>query len=571
MITPAHLRNLLALVPPRRRRQAGWLFLLMIAGAAADLLTIGALVPFLALLAGSEGRHVPGWMASLPLSWAAVLFIAAALAAGGLRLLLAARTQDLAAMTGHDCAVEIQRRLLLQPYGYHLQQHSSTLIAALGKVDDLVWRVLFPLLQGAAAGLISLAIFIALLLVEPLLATAALLGFGGLYLLISRQLRPRLQRIAAELNGRADQRIRLVQESHGAIRDIILDGSASVHVEQFRRTDLALSRAHSRYSLLAAAPRFLVEAIGLSVIAALALWLSGQPGGLLPALPLVGALALGAQRLLPLLQQLYQSWAALTASEAILSDVQRLLRLPLPPASSVEPTPLPFEAELRMEEVSFAYPERDRPAVQDISFALRRGERVALTGRTGSGKSTLADLLMGLLTPQSGRLIVDGRPVGPAEQARWRRSIAHVPQTIFLTDDTIAANVAFGVPVERRDPARLARAVRLAQLEEFVADLPLGLETRVGEDGVRLSGGQRQRIGLARAIYREAPLLVLDEATSALDNETEAAVRAALDALQAQGTTILIIAHRRSALTGCDRLLRLDAGRIVAIEEQVAA
>jgi len=558
---------LVRLIPDGQRREAVRLFGLMVAGAAADLVTFGALVPFLTRLSGAA----PAILRGLSLGAATAVFVGAALGASLLRLALSSWSQNFAARVGHGWAVEIHRRLLLQPYGYHLQQHSSTVLAALGKVQELVWRVLLPLLQGLAAGMISLAIVLVLLWLEPIAASVSLIVLGALYVGLSRLLRPRLGRISDELNGGADQRLRLVGESHGAIRDIILDGSAGVHVEAFRRSDLALSEAYARYGLLAAAPRFLVEGIGITALAGATLWLSGRNGGLVAALPQLGALALGCQRLLPLLQQLYQSWASLAANRGVIGEVERLLTLPLPSTGEPVAEPIPFARELRLERVSFAYPDRHRPAIHGIDLTIRRGERIALVGPTGAGKSTLADVLMGLLPPQHGRLLVDGSAVTVADQPRWRRLIAHVPQSVFLIDDSIAANIAFGVPPADRNAAGLSRALRLAQLDGLVADLPRGIDTPVGERGARLSGGQRQRIGLARAIYREAPVLVLDEATNALDEATEQAVLGALGQLQGEGVTILVIAHRDSALNGCDRLIRLGEGRILRIEELIPA
>lgn len=570
MLSPA-LSSLLALIGPARRRDVAGLLAMMVAGAVADLFTIGALLPFLAALVGSASSTRFGpLLRLLNVEQAAALFAGAALLAGLLRLVLTSRTQRFAADVASDCAVEIQRRLLLQPYSFHLQQHSSTLIGALTKVDELSWRLLLPLLQGVAALLVAGSIVGFLILAAPWLAIPTLLTLGFTYWLVAAAIRQPLERASQTLGQQYDARIQQVQESHGAIRDIILDGSAGVAVDAFRRRDRALADAVARTATLSSAPRFLVEALGLGLLAAMVIVVSRNPGGLTTALPLLGMLALSAQRLLPMLQQIYQSWASLKSSRSILADVHELLSLPLPPGDEASIPPLPFEHALTLKQVNFAYPHRERAALRGVDLTIARGERIALMGRSGSGKSTLADIIMGLLEPGSGALLVDGRTVDASNRAGWRRQIAHVPQTVFLSDGSIADNVAFGVATDERDPARLAMALRLAQLDGFVAELSLGAATTVGERGVRLSGGQRQRIGLARAIYRNTPLLVLDEATSALDDETEAAILEALDRLQEAGTTILIIAHRPTARRGCDRIVRLEDGVIVGVDEVVA-
>jgi ABC-type multidrug transport system fused ATPase/permease subunit len=226
---------------------------------------------------------------------------------------------------------------------------------------------------------------------------------------------------------------------------------------------------------------------------------------------------------------------------------------------------LPLRDRIRVENVSFAYPSRPRPALHKVSLDIRRGSRLALIGRTGSGKSTLADLLMGLLEPTSGRILVDDEPLTIESRRRWQRSIAHVPQTIFLADTSIARNIAFGIATEDVDMLRVIDSSKKAQLHDFVTSLTEQYETHVGERGVRLSGGQRQRLGIARAIYKEAPVLVLDEATSALDDATEAAVMKALDVLGEEGRTIIIIAHRLSSVARCDLVARLENGHLVEL------
>jgi ABC-type multidrug transport system fused ATPase/permease subunit len=559
---------LLSLLPKQRRHDLYRLAGLMLLGAAADLLAIGAVVPFLAVLAGQMADAIPTWlfpMTRLSIWAAAALFGGLAVLAGALRLGLAWATQSFAVGAGHDIACEVHRRVLLQPYSYHLQQHSSSTVAALQKVEELVWSVLMPLTDGAVAVVIGGAIVAGLLLIDPLAAGTAIVGVLMLYGVALLATRPALRRSAAVMNHGWDERVRLVGDSLGGIRDIIIDGSQPLFLDLFRGIDARLARARAQVGLLSAAPRFVVEAVGLALIAAAAVVLAERSGGLAAALPVLGALALAAQRLLPLLQQLYRGWAALTASSEVIGSIQRLLTLPLPAVSAAAVPRLAFDHEIRMEQVSFAYPSREQPVLSEINLTITRGSRVAITGRTGSGKSTLADIMMGLLPPTTGQLLVDGGPLEPTDIERWRRNVAHVPQAIFLVDDSLLANIVFGVEPELVDPARAREAARIAQLDDLLAELPNGLDTAIGERGVRLSGGQRQRLGLARAIYRQAPVLVLDEATNALDAATEAAVLHSLDHLQQSGTTIILIAHRPSALSGCDQVLHLSNGRLAPV------
>lgn len=565
-------RQLIAMLPAGTRAQALRLLALMLATGVAEMVTIGSVVPFLALLTRQDGAaRAPAILPFLPqsLGGATALFLAAVAIAGAMRLLLSWSTQRFALGAGHWVAAEVQRHVLLQPYSWHVQAHSSTLVAALQKVQDLVWGVLIPLMQGAAAAVMAVLILGVLLWVNPFAASAAAVLFGGLYVLVSLLIRRRLRRDSAIVGGAYDERIRIVQDSLGGIRDIIIDGSQPVHLSAFRTVDRRFAEARARLGFLGSAPRYIIESIGLAIILLLTLVLADREGGLIAALPLLGALALGAQRLLPLIQQIYQSWSAASGNSRVIDDLARLLTLPVEKTADSPPAPLPFRSELRLEKVSFRYPGRDLPALADVALTIRKGSRTALIGRTGSGKSTLADLIMGLLAPGSGRILVDGEELTPANMAGWRRNIAHVPQSIFLTDASIAENIAFGVPAEQIDQARLLSAVRTAQLDDLIGELRQGLQTPVGERGVRLSGGQRQRLALARAIYRDKPVLVLDEATSALDAATESAVLHALDELQRQGVTILVIAHRTSTLAGCDQVVRLEAGRVMPAEVRV--
>jgi ATP-binding cassette subfamily B protein len=572
------MRELFGMLSPRRRRQFYLLVALMIAGAFAELATIGAVLPFLSLLADPRRiERLPALVAAFDavgattdhqrLIAATILFVLLAVVSAAVRLQLAWSSNNFVFRLGHDFDLSILRRLLLQPYSFHINQNTSSLVAALEKVGVLVFNVLQQVMQAGISIFISLFIIAALILVDPFTALAAAAAFTAIYLLVSAATRRRLARNSAVIGASWDQRVKIVQESLGGIRDVIIDNSQAVYVDSFERIDNRFTRAKANTAFIGAAPRFVIEALGMVLIALLAIVISGRHGGFAGALPILGALALGAQRLLPLLQQVYVGWSLAAGHSSVLNQVLDLLRLPVDEALAEAPAaePLPLNDRIRVEKVSFAYDGRRAPALEDISFEIPRGQRVALIGKTGSGKSTLADLLMGLLDPGAGRISVDGVPIDHRNRLNWQRSIAHVPQAIFLADASIAHNIAFGVSADAIDLERVIEAAKKAQLDEFVDELPEGYDTHVGERGVRLSGGQRQRLGIARAIYKQAPVLVLDEATSALDDATEAAVMHALDRLGEEGRTIIMIAHRLSSISRADMVVRLDNGRLAEV------
>ena len=563
------------MLSPRRRRQFLVVVALMVGGALAELATIGAVIPFLSLLANPEHvQHVPLLASTFEavgattdgqrLLAATGLFIAFALVAGAVRLQLAWSSQAFVFRLGHDFSVDIQRRLMLQPYAFHISQNTSTLVAALEKVGVLTFTVLQQVIQAGIALFIALFIVAVLVAVDPLAAIAAAAAFALIYVLVSAFTRQRLARNSEVMGSSYDERVKILQESLGGIRDVIIDGSQAVYLDAFRRVDDRFNAARASTAFASAAPRFVIEALGTILIAVLAILISAREGGLTFALPILGALALGAQRLLPLLQQVYSGWSLAAGNRSLLTQVLALLQLPVDdePAAGAEAPPLAFRDRIRVEQVSFAYASRRARALENVSFAIPRGRWVALIGKTGSGKSTLADLLMGLLEPTEGRITIDGIALTPGNRRSWQRSIAHVPQAIFLADTSIAQNIALGAPAKTMDLDRVRDAARKAQLDAFVDTLPDGYDTHVGERGIRLSGGQRQRLAIARAIYKQAPVLVLDEATSALDDETEAAVLQALDRLGEEGRTIILIAHRMTTIARADIVIRLDNGRL---------
>lgn len=555
----------------QRQRQLGWTMVLMVLGALAETATVGAVLPFLAIVAPGEsgGRYawliapvqaLSGAIGLSAVSTAAALLVGTAVAAAALRLVLLWVSQHYVYAVAHDLALGVYARVLGRPYARHVMHNSAETLAAMEKVQFVLGNVLLPAMAGATAMVVALFILVALMAIDAATALIAALCFGLLYALVSRFTRQRLYHNSDVIADALKQRVQVLQEGLGGIRDVLLDRSQGVFLAKFGGIDDRFRDAQATNQFIAAAPRHVVEAAGVVLIAVIALFVSGRPGGMAGALPMLGALALGAQRLLPLLQQAYFSSSQIYGHRATLIDIAHLLAEPVPQVDQpAEPRPL--ARDVRFDGVSFAYPGGRGAALQQIDLTIAQGSRIGLVGRSGSGKSTFVDLLMGLLDPASGRLLIDGEPLSEANKPAWQAQVAHVPQAIFLADGSVAANIAFGRPAHEIDLARVREAARLAELDDFIAGLPQGYHTEVGERGVRLSGGQRQRIGIARALYKQASVLVFDEATSALDDATEAAVMQSVARLP-RALTLVIVAHRLSTLQLCDRIVRLEGGRI---------
>ncbi|OFW06414.1 MAG: ABC transporter ATP-binding protein [Acidobacteria bacterium RIFCSPLOWO2_02_FULL_68_18] len=571
------LRRLWRHLDARRRRQIGALCVLILVSGFCEILTLGAVLPFLGVLAAPEQaiRHPIGarvaaiWGATtadqlvFPL---AVLFAVAAMLAGGVRLWLLWVNDRLAYAISGDFAAEIYRRTMYQPYTIHVRRHSSVVLSGVTQKIEGALKMLMAQLTLVASAVQMLALTSALVAVNPVVAGVASgvlgSGYGALTWASRRRLRRNSQLIAREQTSL----IRVVQEGLGGIRDVLLESAQQLYADKYRRANYAVRRAQSINNFIMNGPRFVLEALGIALVAALAYWMSRGSGGLGAALPVLGVLALGAQRMLPLVQMAYASWSSMTANVAGVSEVLDLLDQPLPPeANQPPPAPLGLHEGIRVESVRFRYANGAPWVLDGLTLSISKGVRMGVTGETGSGKSTLSDLLMGLLEPTEGAILVDGQPLTRDRLRRWQRSIAHVPQSIFLSDSSVAENIAFGIHPRDVDMDRVEQAARQAQISAFVEDLPDGYRTTVGERGVRLSGGQRQRIGIARALYRRAPVLVLDEATSALDDATELAVMETLEALDEE-LTIIVIAHRLTSLRRCDRLIELVGGRAVAYQ-----
>jgi ABC-type multidrug transport system fused ATPase/permease subunit len=559
----------------RRQRQFILLTCLMLVSAVAEVVSLGAVLPFLGVLVAPDQLFSHAIVAELAQAWGitsadqlvlplTVAFATAALIAGAVRILLLWVSTWLACASGADLSIEVYRRTLYQPYSVHVSQNSSTVLSGIGKVNGVVFSVLLPLLSLVSSTVLLVAIMLALLSIDPLVASVAAFGFGASYALITWTSRRRLQRNSQIIAHEQTQVVKALQEGLGGIRDVLLDSTQAVYCDIYRKADHPMRRAQGSNVFIGGSPRYAMEALGMVMIAALACSLSLQEGGIATALPVLGSLALGAQRLLPALQQIYGAWASIAGCHALLADALTLLDQPLPAELPLPvPEALPFHDAIRFDSVRFRYTRKGPWVLDGLNVSIPKGARIGIVGSTGSGKSTMLDLLMGLLIPSEGELLVDGQPISGNRLRAWQRSIAHVPQSIYLADTTLAENIAFGVSLEAIDLGRVQEAARQAQIADFIEHSPQGYQASVGERGIRLSGGQRQRIGIARALYKKASVLVFDEATSALDNATEQLVMDAIEGLN-RDLTILIIAHRLTTVRQCDTILELEHGRVVA-------
>ncbi len=561
------------------------LLLLMLVTSLAEIVSIGAILPFLAVLT------VPVRIFNHPVAQPLIhffditkpeqllapltlAFAVAALLAGGMRMLLVWASTRLAFATGADLSFNIYRRTLFQPYSVHIARNSSEVInGIITKVSAVMYNIIAQSLILISSLVMLVAILFILLFLEPTVTLAAMAGFGVIYVIIIQFTRKQKLQNGQRISRESTEVLKALQEGLGGIRDVLLNGSQGVYCDTYRAADLPLRRAQGNNQFLAQSPRFAIEALGMALIAGLAYVLGQRPDGLAKAIPILGVLAIGAQRMLPLMQNAYVAWSSMQGAQPVFNDTLDLLDQPLPEyAEHPAPMPLPFQNQIRLNHLSFKYNSQTPWVLKNLDLVITKGSRVGFIGATGSGKSTLLDIVMALLTPTNGSVEVDDQAITPKNHRAWQACIAHVPQAIYLTDSTIEENIAFGVPKNQIDQERVRLAARQAQIADAIETWPEQYQTIVGERGVRLSGGQRQRIGIARALYKQASVIVFDEATSALDNETEQAVMQAIESLSSD-LTILIIAHRLTTLQNCTQIVEIadgGVGRIGSYKEIVA-
>ena len=556
-----------------RRRRTQFLLVLGLSGMSAltEMVGLGLVFPFLTVLVSPEKVIAIPAIVKLKYflgidSTDALLFsltialVSATVIACIVRLLLLWANAQVSNSIGGELSLELYRRTLFQPYIIHIERNSSEIIA--GIVTKASHATSFLLQTGIflSSSLVLITLSFTLVVIDPQVALSTVIIFGTIYILISHIVKKSLRNNGEILSYEAPRIVKALQEGLGGIRDVLLDGTQSHYCDLYAYSDRRIRRAQSENHIINMFPKYLIEALAVTVISILAYQLNQEGSAFQSAIPVLGVLALGSQRILPTLNLAYAAWANILTTLSSVSDTLALLDQPLPPeAFDHVSEQFNLTNYIRLESVDFKYQSTGKLILKSIDLTIKKGERIGIIGLTGSGKSTFLNILMGLMPPSSGRLVVDGITITKKNSHSWRKTIAHVPQNIFLADASIAENIALGMPLQDIDMDKVRRVAERAQIADIIESRPGGYTARVGESGLKFSGGQRQRIAIARALYKSASVIVLDEATSSLDDITEEEVTSTMRNLGRE-LTIITVAHRIGSLRDCDRIFRIKSG-----------
>lgn len=571
-------RKIFDLLSPRERRGMFFLLLMIFTMALLDAVGVASILPFIAVLANPNQVESNAVLVFLQKHFGfndnkEFLFFLGSLMFVLLLLSIAFKTVTtyaqlrFALMREHSIGKRMFEGYLNQPYSWFLNRNSAELgKTILSEINNLIWHALLPMVALVAQTTVAIALLGLLLLVDAKLAItvgAVLITAYGVILAFASSF---LARMGVERDRANETRFNIVSEAFDAFKEIKLGGLENAYSRQFSASSEIYARHQASAQIVALLPRYLLEAIAFGGMLLLILVLLARGGDFAAALPIVALYAFAGYRLMPALQQIYQNASLLRYASSALDGLHADLRglFPYELNLSLDKKPIQFKELIQLKNIQFTHSNASRYAISEINMKIPVHSKIGLVGVSGSGKTSLVDVLLGLLDLQQGTIEVDGKVINADNLRSWQRCIGYVPQQIYLSDTTIASNIAFGVEVNEVNWDELERAAKLANLHEFVInELPNGYLTVVGERGVRLSGGQRQRIGIARALYNKPSLLVFDEATSALDTLTEHAVMDAVNNL-GMGVTIILIAHRLSTVRQCDQIYIMKEGRIVA-------
>jgi ATP-binding cassette subfamily B protein len=551
----------------RRKSQIFILVLFMVFVGISEVLSIGAVLPFLGVLINPEIILDNKYIKDSPkilnylnghniIAIVTIFFVACTIFSAIARIILAWLQTRISYIIGLDFSINMYDRILHQDYIFHIKKNSSYTISGITiKSTTIVSNAIQPVITIVSSSIMILMILTSLVLIDPFIALTALLGFVLIYLIIILLVKGTIKKNSKEISLHLSRSLKALQEGLNGIRDVLLDCNQAKYLSIFSSSEYPLRKAYANNYVLGVVPRYGIEAFGMVLIAVLAFIASESEGGVYKAIPVLGALALGAQRMLPLMQQIYTGWTSLKGGKDSIYDALEILSLKI---SNNIKNPIykkiNFKSSFSFQDVSFRYDSNSDWVLANINITIPKGAVVGVIGESGAGKSTLLDLIMGLLQPSTGKIVVDSSVIDQNNKASWYNQVSHVPQSIFLVDTTIEENIAFSEPGNIYKTTKLEYASSIAQLFEVINNMPDKYKALVGERGANLSGGQIQRIGIARAIYKDAELMVLDEATSALDENTEIKILQSLNKCK-ESRTIILATHRISTLKYCTHII----------------
>jgi ABC-type multidrug transport system fused ATPase/permease subunit len=551
------------------RRKLISIWFLILVGMVIETLSLGLILPLIGLLTNSDyqGKYPKvfdffGNPSDKTLLVAGSLVLVAIYAVKNTFLYFSASIQrKFINNSSARISQMVFKSYLAQPYEFHLTRNSATLIRNAENANSVITGGLDPFLVLLTDGLVAVGLFVLLMLVEPVGTLCVLVVFGGAAIGFQALTRKRITEWGRLRKTHMKMVLKHLQQGLGGVKEIKVLGRENeffIEHEHHLVKSMAINR---KYALIQLLPRLWLEVLAIIGLAILVAVMASTREDVSSFLPTLGLFAATAFRILPSIGRIMASFQTIAYSSPLIRTVDEDLRISVV-ADATQNKELVFKREIKFENVSFSYASAHRPSLQNVSLSILLGEAVGIVGPSGAGKSTLVDIFLGLLSPSEGVVSVDGEDIATGRRS-WQDQVGYVPQSIYLVDDSLIRNIALGIPHELIDHNAVLRALRAAQLEEFVSTLPLGLETVVGERGVRLSGGQRQRIGIARALYSNPQILVLDEATSSLDTDTERGVMDAVRALQGD-KTVVIVAHRLSTVSYCSKIFNIEDAQLIA-------